>query len=82
MLHVRVSDDLKSRLERAAKESGRSMNAEIVQRLEASLQSAEPWLSDKDREILHRTATQNSWKEGLRELLNALDEKPTKQPGD
>lgn len=37
MIHVRVTDELKSRLESAAQGSGRSMNAEISQRLEESL---------------------------------------------
>lgn len=38
MIHVRVTDKLKMQLEEAAKASGRSMNAEIVQRLEASFE--------------------------------------------
>lgn len=36
-IHVRVPDSLKSHLEKAAKDSGRSLNAEVVQRLEASV---------------------------------------------
>lgn len=36
MLHVRVTEEMKSRIEQAARASGRSTNAEIVQRLEAS----------------------------------------------
>lgn len=37
MIHVRVPDALKDKLGSLAKENGRSMTAEIVQRLEASL---------------------------------------------
>ncbi|WP_408876692.1 Arc family DNA-binding protein [Gluconobacter wancherniae] len=37
MLHIRVTDELKSRLEESAQFFGRSMNAEISQRLEESL---------------------------------------------
>lgn len=33
---LRMSDELRERLEEAARESGRSMNAEIVARLQAS----------------------------------------------
>lgn len=36
-IHVRVPDDLKSHLEESAKISGRSLNAEVVKRLEASV---------------------------------------------
>lgn len=37
-LKIRLPEDLKARIEEAAKANGRSMNAEIVARLEASLQ--------------------------------------------
>ena len=39
---LRLPNELKDRVESAAKESGRSMNAEIVSRLEASFADAEP----------------------------------------
>ncbi|WP_181418198.1 Arc family DNA-binding protein [Komagataeibacter oboediens] len=37
MIHVRVPDELKATLEKSAKANGRSMNAEIVYRLEESV---------------------------------------------
>lgn len=48
MLHVRMTDDLKSRLERAAKEAGRSLNAETIQRIENSFVT--PVLGEKNQE--------------------------------
>lgn len=43
-LHVRVPSELKSQLEIAAKEAGRSVNSEITQRLETSFTPYSPFL--------------------------------------
>ncbi|WP_336717564.1 Arc family DNA-binding protein [Asaia bogorensis] len=40
-IHVRIPESLKGRIERAAKADGRSVNAEIVQRLDASFGGAQ-----------------------------------------
>jgi len=57
-LQVRLSERLRRRLEQAAKHSDRSMNAEIVARLEA-------W---EDQEEMIRRATQEAVAEELSKL--------------
>ena len=52
---VRMQPELKQRLEEAAKESGRSMNAEIVARLEGSL---DPSKQDADIDMLMKSITE------------------------
>lgn len=50
MIHVRISEELKGILEREARESGRSLNAEVVHRIESSLNPllAEPGKAEID----------------------------------
>lgn len=49
-MKIRLSADLKDQIEAASKQSGRSMNAEIVARLEASLAGHSPLLSGQSEE--------------------------------
>lgn len=54
---LRMGEDLRAKLEEKAKEMGRSLNAEIVSRLEASLEEAESVMSQdlvaKFRELVN-----------------------------
>ncbi len=54
---LRMPADLKARVEEAARAVGRSMNAEIVQRLEQSFSSTP---ADNDREIASRAAQEGA----------------------
>ncbi|OXS89933.1 hypothetical protein B7H01_19870 [Pandoraea apista] len=65
---VRFPDGMRDRIASAAKDSGRSMNAEIVARLEKSFQRDTDELSPIAQEKLDRLAAQNE------ELRNRLDE--------
>lgn len=75
MLHVRVTDDLKSRLEQAAKSAGRSMNAEIVQRLEQSFSNEVFVKADDDIAGVNLTLAMDffEWK---KEILDGVESDP------
>lgn len=51
-INIKIPAELKSRLEQAAKQNSRSMNAEIVHRLEASLKAARVAEQARDQDPL------------------------------
>ncbi|MBS1021878.1 hypothetical protein JK207_07515 [Gluconobacter cerinus] len=63
MLHVRVSDDLKNRLETSAKEAGRSVNAQVNYLLEFAFSELDEW--KRFEEVMN---------EGTDEVLNDAQE--------
>lgn len=67
MLHVRLANELKDKLESLAKASGRSVNAEIVQRLEMSISQRPP-------PNLPETAEINSDERSLVRMWRAMNE--------
>lgn len=67
MLHIRVANELKDKLEGLAKASGRSMNAEIVQRLEMSI-------SQRVAPDLPETAEINKDERSLVRMWRAMNE--------
>lgn len=78
LLHVRVSEELKERLEKAAKEAGRSMNAEIIQRLESTTQNEIPlveFLRDESEELEWALAGARREQEALGKQLRELRER-------
>lgn len=78
MLHVRVSETLKGTLELSAKEAGRSMNAEIVQRLEAGGQDDGPliaFLREEAAELEHLVQGSREEYERLSKDLRELRER-------
>lgn len=74
-LHVRTPNDLKARLEQAAKSSGRSMNAEIVQRLEQSFSNEIFVKADDDMAEVNFTLAMElfEWK---KEILDEVENDP------
>jgi hypothetical protein len=68
---LRYSPELKAKIEAAAKESGRSINAEIVQRLEASFRLDQVLQAD----VLpgDKTATMPAYSNLLGEMRTMLD---------
>lgn len=67
MLHIRVANELKDKLESLAKASGRSMNSEIVQRLEMSI-------SHRPAPALPETAEINNDERSLVRMWRAMNE--------
>lgn len=77
-MHVRVSEELKERLEKAAKDAGRSMNAEIIQRLESVAQNEIPladFLRDEAEELEWLLAGAKREQEALGSQLRDLRER-------
>ncbi|MEX0404062.1 Arc family DNA-binding protein [Aquibium sp. LZ166] len=46
---LRIPDEMRDKLEEAAKENGRSLTAEVIARLESTFPASEPWLSRMQR---------------------------------
>lgn len=83
-MHIRVSEDLKERLEKAAKEKGRSMNAEIVQRLDGASHDAKEFINflKDEAEELEAQIPSIKWEldqahKQLGEMIAALTETDT-----
>lgn len=66
---VRMPDELRSELERVARENGRSLNAEILLRLQASLGQAEP----DDTDLADRMAKLEQQVAAILERLDQAD---------
>ena len=71
--NVRMPADLKEKIEEAAKENGRSMNAEIVYRLQQSLDEGRAETISNIRHMELRIVDPSIGK-GPQKIFNALDE--------
>lgn len=71
MIHVRVTDELKSRLEASAKADGRSLNAEIVHLLDFALRAR----GETGMQVIEsmRLLSRDDIQSIVRILLNAAD---------
>jgi predicted HicB family RNase H-like nuclease len=71
-LNLRYPEALRRRLERAGKSNGRSLNSEIVHRLEQSFWLQEVRLSERLLHRLEQAAKHNDWSMNT-EIWNRLD---------
>ncbi|WP_081827833.1 Arc family DNA-binding protein [Kozakia baliensis] len=73
---MRLSPELKERIAEAAKKNGRSMNAEVVHRLQNSFEERDFWLSEENRDVAFENLGDD---EGmLLSLFRDLDQEDTK----
>ncbi len=76
-MKIRLPAELKARIEEASSANGRTMNAEIVKRLEESLDGKAVHLPDGVREVLLERSKQNGWSfenELVHTLVDVLSE--------
>ena len=83
-MKIRIPDELKSRIEESAAKSGRSLNAEVVFRLERAYSEIEPEFKNAEQRFAEALAMQrydslqNQWRiertrlEALRDRLDRL----------
>jgi predicted HicB family RNase H-like nuclease len=69
---TRIPEDLRRQLERAAARTGRSMNAEIISRLERSFTELQVRLSEGLERRLEQAAKDNDWSMNT-EIFDRLD---------
>lgn len=73
MIHVRVPDDLKESLEREAKANGRSLNAEVLRRIDNTFSQSEENIDKNSIEINKALVLARAFlakEEGVEKTLN------------